>query len=252
MTTEKNDWLTVAAIGLITMCLVTFDHEAMGHGGACLALHGRILMLSSSIFRCDLHAGWIDAAGPGSNILCGLLALALRTVVPPRAARLSLFLIAVTAFSLFWEGGYLIQAMYKGQGDSYFFLQWWLGGVTVWQRWVGAAAGLALYVFAVRLTAGALQNLWAEKAGFLSRTLWLSATIGAALAALAYTGGVPGDLRDAVLEIGAASLPLLFLGRRAAQPTAGAAAAVTRSYPVIALALVVFAVFVVTLGRGLA
>ena len=29
---KKNDWLTAAAIGLMAMCVVTFNHEALGHG----------------------------------------------------------------------------------------------------------------------------------------------------------------------------------------------------------------------------
>lgn len=253
MTIAKNDWATVAAIGLMAMCLVTFDHEAMGHGGTCLALHGRILALSSSVFRCDLHTGLIDAAGPASNIVCGLLALVLGTLVSQRAIKLRLFLIVVTAFSLFWEGGYLVQAMIRQHGDSYFFLEWWLGRVALWQRVAAAAAGVALYVFAVRRTSAALRTLWPEGATArgVARTVWLSATIGAALAALAYAGGVEGDLRDAVLEIGAASLPLLFVRNQLASAD-HPAAVITRSYPVIAAAGIVFVVFVATLGRGLA
>src|SRR5512140_3013315 len=100
--TENNDWPTVAAIGLLAMCVVTVDHEALGHGGACLALHGRILALSSSVFRCDRYSGLIDAAGPASNMLFGLIALALRSAVPLHAVKLRLFLVLTTALSFFW------------------------------------------------------------------------------------------------------------------------------------------------------
>jgi hypothetical protein len=50
---DRNDELTIAAIGLIAMCLVTFDHEA-GHGSACLLLRGHMSFLTSSLFRCDV------------------------------------------------------------------------------------------------------------------------------------------------------------------------------------------------------
>lgn len=251
-TAAKNDWPTVAAIGLLAMCVVTVDHEALGHGGACVALHGRILALSSSVFRCDRYSGLIDAAGPASNMLFGLIALALRSVVPLRAVKVRLFLVLITAFSFFWEGGYLIHAMHRQDGDLYSFAHWWLGTVTVWQRWLGAALGLALYLVTVRLTAWALLALWpeAKTARFVARTVWLSATIGAALAALAYTGAVEGDLRDAVLEIGVASFPLLFIPRRSRQ-SSDSVAAIARSYPVIMLAVVIYAAFVATLGCGL-
>jgi hypothetical protein len=251
--TEKNDWLTVAAIGLLAMCVVTFDHEALGHGGECLVLHGRILMLSSSVFRCNLHSALIDATGPMANVLCGLMALAVRLVVPPRLIKVRLFLVLVTAFSFFWEGGYLSYAMHQPNGDLYSFARWWLGTVTVWQRWIGAALGLALYLLSARLTARALLALWPEsqKARSVGRTAWLSATVGAGLAALAYTGGVTGDLRDALLEIGLASVPLLFIPSRNRPSSSGErAATIARSYPVTILAVSIYAVFVATLGRG--
>ncbi len=252
--TEKNDWATIAAIGLLAMCMVTFDHEALGHGSACLALHGRIVALSSSVFRCSRHSGLIDAAGPTANLLCGLVALIVRSIVPHRAAKLRLFLVLVTAFSFFWEGGYLIHAMHQRNGDLYFFVHWWLGRVTVWQRWAGAIVGLLFYLFSVRLTSRAMMELWpdAKRARSVARIAWLSATIGAGLAALAYNGGVNGDLRDAVLEIGAASLPLLFIRLRGPQISDGRQPAViARSYPVIVAAVIVYAGFAATLGRGL-
>mgnify|MGYP001552105998 CR=1 FL=1 len=254
-TTQRNDGPTIAAIGLLAMCLVTFDHEALGHGGACLALHGRILALSSSVFRCDHISGLIDAAGPASNILCGLVALALRMVTPLRAVRLRLFLILVTGFSFFWEGGYLMHAMHRQDGDLYSFAHWWLGSVSVEDRWIGAALGLALYLLSVRLTARGLLTLFAEppKARFVARIVWLSAAAGSTLAALVYAGSVAGDLRDAVLEIALASFPLLFIPLRARRSAVDhPAAAIQRSYPAIIFALTVYAVFVATLGHGFA
>jgi hypothetical protein len=29
---NRNDLFTVAAVGVLAMCVVTFDHEALGHG----------------------------------------------------------------------------------------------------------------------------------------------------------------------------------------------------------------------------
>ena len=251
---ETNDRLTIAAIGLLAMCIVTFDHEAMGHGGACLALHGHILTLSSSVFRCDIPSSVIDAAGPAVNIFCGLIALAVRLLLPRSLIKSRLFLLLVTGLSFFWEGGYLIHAMHRRDGDLYLFLESWLGSVTVWQRWIGAAVGAALYLLSARLTSRGLLEFWPEpeKSRWAARTVWLSATVGAALAALAYHGNVSGDFRDAVLEIGAASIPLLFIPMRSRQRSSGDAdRTIVRSYPVIALAIAIYAVFVATLGRGM-
>ncbi|MGD0143968.1 MAG: hypothetical protein ABSC92_12480 [Rhizomicrobium sp.] len=249
-----NDWLTIAAIGLLAMCLVTFDHEGLGHGSACLLLHGHITLLSSSIFHCDVRSDWIDPAGPLGNLLMGTLALVVLRFVPARLPELRLFLIAVTALSFFWEGAYVIYAMYRRNGDLYFFAQFLWGDFVLWQRLVAAACGFVLYVFTVRLTSRALLGLWpdAAVARRAAQTVWIGATLGAAIAALAFRGQGWGDFRDAVLEIGVASFPLLFIPRRG--ETVGShetPVTIARRYVVVASALVVLAIFAATLGRGL-
>ena len=188
------------------------------------------------------------------NILCGLVALVVRLLLPRGFIKLRLFLLLVTGLSFFWEGGYLIHAMHRRDGDLYLFLESWLGSITVWQRWIGAAVGAALYLLSARLTSRGLLEFWPEpkNARWVARTVWLSATIGAVLAALAYHGNVRGDLRDAVLEIGVASIPLLFIPIRSRQGSANdSGCVIARSYPVIAVTIASYAAFVATLGRGL-
>ncbi len=247
----KNDWLTVAAIGLLAMCMEPFDHEALGHGSVCLLLGGHISLLTSSLFHCSVPSDWIDPAGPAMNLFAGFLALVARTFVPLRFPKLRLFLILVTAFSFFWEGGYLIHAMHHQNGDLYFFTRYLLDYVTVGERWVGAALGLALYLATVRLTSRALLTVAsnAKAARAVARTAWIAATLGIVLATAA---GRWRGFSDAVMEIGLASFPLLLIPyHKHKMPGTASSPAITRSYPVIALALVVFAVFVATLGRGI-
>jgi hypothetical protein len=244
--------MTVAAIGVLAMCVVTFDHEALGHGSACLLLHGHIRLLTSSLFRCDVRSGWIDPAGPGMNLLIGTIALVAQRLIPSERTKLRLFLIALTAFSFFWEGGYLIRAMHRRDGDVYYFAQFMLGDVTLAERWAFAIAGLALFVFCARRTSRALLDLCprASAARSLARILWISATAGAAAAALAYRESGWGNLRDAVLEIGLASFPLLILPIRG-QTTGGVPPVIRRNPITIGLAVLVYCAFVATLGRGL-
>jgi hypothetical protein len=170
------------------MCVVTFDHEALGHGGMCLALGGHIRVLTSSVFRCDLQSVWIDPAGPFGNLL------------------------------------------------------------------VGALAGLILYLFTMRWAARALLDLWprAAAARGVARSAWAAASIGAALAALAYAGEGFGDLRDAILEIGASSWPLLVIPR--SNPSTAEALPeefILRNWTVVCTSAFAYAIFVATLGRGL-
>jgi hypothetical protein len=141
---SANDWLTIAAVGVLAMCVVTFDHEGLGHGSACLLLHGHITLLSSSIFHCSARSGWIDPAGPVTNLLMGTLALIVARFVPPQRTAFKLFLICVTAFSYFWEAGYVMDAMRTRHGDLYFFAQFMLGDVPLWLRCVAAACGGAV------------------------------------------------------------------------------------------------------------
>lgn len=253
LSSQKNDHLTVAAVGLLAMCTVTFDHEALGHGGACLLSHGRILELSSSVFRCDRNSGLIDGAGPFTNALLGFAALLLRRTLPAHVLKLKLFLGAVTTFSFFWESGYLIQAALTRHGDMYFFAQWALAGIPDWLRWAAAALGVLLYFLSVRLATRTLLEFAFDRksAKTLSLTIWLSGTIGATLAALAYGGAIKGGFRDAVLEIGLASIPLLFLPpSEPSDPGAASVATIARSIPLIVAGIVLYGIFVATLGRG--
>ena len=252
--TAKDDLPTLAGIGLMAMCVVTFDHEALGHGSMCLALGGHIQLLTSSLFRCDLRSKWIAPAGPAGNLIMGTLALILGRSVPPRRASLRLFLILVTAFSYFWEGGYVMQAMHRRAGDLYFAGQDFLGEPSLWWRVAGAGVGLLLYVATIMFTARALLQLWPEAAlaRRASRTIWIAAAVGAVLAALTYRGAGFKDVHDTFMEIGLSTLPLLIIPLRSAKPVPEAPPPlIVRSPVTIAMAVVVFAAFTLSLGRGL-
>ena len=252
--TQNNDWATVAAIALAAMCVVTTVHEALGHGGACLALGGRIALLTSSLFHCGLGSPWISPAGPIANLLGGTLLLLALSLVPRRLAALRLFLVLVTSFSFFWEGAYAIKAMLARNGDLYFAGQDFLGEPSLWWRIAGAVAGLCLYLFTARWASLRLGGFAPDTAAAsrLARTAWIAATLGTALAALAYPGEGWDGMKDAVLEIGAASLPLLFMPFRNQAPMETSNfLSIGRGGKTISFSLAVFAVFVLTLGHGL-
>jgi hypothetical protein len=247
----RNDRLTAACIGAIAISLVTADHEAFGHGGACLALGGHIQVLTSSIFHCDLRSDWIDGAGPFGNVVGGTIAALLARATPLRFVALKLVLIAVAAMSFFWEGAYLVDAMLTRNGDLYFFSLFVLKHrLALWERLLFAGAGVIVYVLAIRLTSRALLKLWpdAKIARGMARYLWLGATIAAAVAAVFYRGHGLGDFRDAVLESGVASLALLFIPRGTVSGEAGAI--LSRNPALIVVAIAVVAAFAATLGRG--
>lgn len=250
----RDNLPTVGAIALIAMCLVTFTHEGLGHGGACLALGGRVELLSSSLFHCDRASPVIDAAGPLTNLSLGLAALALRMLVPAERAGWRLFLILLTAFSLLWEGGYLVQAMLLRNGDLYFALRNVLSGPDLWWRCVSGALGVLIYGAAVVITSRALAGLWPDlvQARRAARAAWLVAVVGAALAAVFYRGAdTARNFHDTMTEIGLAAVPLLLIPRGRRASSAPGPARIVLSPLTLVLAAGVFALFAATQGRGL-
>ncbi len=246
-----HDRLTVAALGLLAMCMVTCNHEALGHGSACMVFGGHIRILTSSVFHCDLPSPWIDFAGPATNFTLGSLALVIRVWLPLPPIKMRLFLIFVTGFSYFWEGGYLIHAMHRRDGDLYSFAHSILGDVSTGERWGFALLGLAIYMFGVRITALGLSSISpsAGAARSAARVAWVAATLGALAAGI--LGAKYGGLRDATMEVGLASFPLLFIPRaNRCRPDASPVPVIRRSFPIITAALIIFGLFAVTLGRG--
>ncbi|HEV7491626.1 MAG TPA: hypothetical protein VGO25_12515 [Rhodanobacteraceae bacterium] len=249
------DRMTLAAIGVLAMCIVTTAHEALGHGAACLLAGGNITLLTSSMFRCSVASPWIDPAGPATNLLVGSLAWFLRATLPLRSASLRMLLLAITALAYFWEGAYLVDAMLTRSGDAYLFLRSMSGDVAAPERIFVASVGLALYIACVRMTARAIALASPNErvARICARLLWLGAMLSAtAAAAFCRVAGL-GNLRDAMLEIGAASLPLLLMRPRAqpARSTSGVPTAIERNFWLIALTLVAYVAFVATLGHGI-
>jgi hypothetical protein len=94
---ERIDRLTLAAIAVAAMCIVTFDHEALGHGGVCLALRGHIELLTSVYFDCSVKTGGVAAGGPLGNLLVGSIAWLSLRMVPNGRAHLALLLLLVGA-----------------------------------------------------------------------------------------------------------------------------------------------------------
>jgi len=251
--TARDDLPTVGAIALVAMCLVTFNHEGLGHGGACLALGGQVQLLTSSLFHCGRTSPLIDMAGPAANLLLGAAALVASAAVAPRRAGLRLFLILAAAFSLFWEGGYLVQAMLIREGDSYFAARDLLGEAGWWRAALGAA-GVAIYGGTLAATSRGLSGLWPDpaRARRVARTAWLAATAGAALAALLYRGPEAArNLHDTLTEVGLASIPLLLIPRGRGMAGADGPARIAFDPAALSLAACVFALFAATQGRGL-
>jgi len=252
--TRSEDWATAAAIGVLAAGLAAIGHEAAGHGGACLAQGGKVMLLSNVYFRCAPPAPIVDLAGPLGNLALALFALLLLALRKTAGVAERLFLSLLLAFSAFWLAGLLLVCGLTGEGDVAFWARDTLSvSSTVW-RPVLTILGVALYVATIVTTARLAPPGPASR----MRTAWLAGATGMVLAALAYKGSpLAGDLREAVVEavkeIALASLPLWFLakGLKRRAEVELETGPLTRSWPWIIAAVIGLSAFVATMGRGL-
>ncbi len=253
LTEKRDDRLTIAAIAIAAMCIVTVDHEGLGHGSACLALGGDITRLTSVYFRCSAASPRIDIAGPAGNLLGGLIAWLILQSVPPHAARARLLLLLVTAFALYWEGGYVIYSMLKLDGDWFFAAQAAFGEPDWLWRIGGVALGVLFYFLGTRATGAAFRSIVSDpqRVAPLARLSWLTASIAACVAAMFYAPNRLDAVHQAALEIGAGSWPLLVLPFFMRLPAGETNVIISRNYSWIVFVSLLYAAFVATLGRGI-
>ena len=255
---------TVAAIALVAYAASNFLHEAVGHGGACLALGGRALVLSSVHFDCGEQAmspfavRGVAAAGTIVNFIAGALAFVVfRRAKPLQKPHLAYFLWLFTTLNLLSGAGYFLFSGVAGVGD-----------------WTDVARG-AMPSFVWRpgmsIFGGALYFLLARQSAHWLRSLAgsgdLSMTRGRLLTAPAYIvggflyclAGLFNPVGPILIAISAAAASfggasgLLWLtgflhrGQRSAVP----AAVLDRSYAWIVAGCVVSLIFVAILGPSI-
>jgi hypothetical protein len=250
-TSIRDDLFTVIAVATLAVCTTDFSHEAAGHGSACLMAGQHIMLLNNAFFKCSAFGRYTAAAGPLGNLIAGLIAFAAQPIIPRRWPALRFYALLVMAFSLFWEAGYLIQAMINDSGDSVFAYRELIGPENLAVRAAAVVVGLAAYFLFARMVM-VRCNLFASTPGRLRRLLrtsWLTGVAAMILAGSFYAPDRYGAIRDAGLSI-LASFPLLFVGM-APQPPTEFATHIVRSPGVIFLALAVFVTFALTMGRGI-
>jgi hypothetical protein len=233
--------LTLICIALAAYLAADLAHEALGHGGACLALGGHVLLLDTTFEDCSIKSRLIDGAGPVMGIAVALFAWLGARMTRARTPRL--FLVLLFAFAAFWNVGYLIKSGLMHNGDWHFVIAD-LEPVAAWHIAL-AIAGVALYIAAMRM----LVRVWPTGEGMRSSAFALTAYVAAA--ALSAAGGAfnpkghAAILTDA-LPSALASLGLVLVGMRR---TGCVAVPVSLSWIGAGLLSAVF--FVAVLGPGI-
>jgi hypothetical protein len=163
----------LAALGILAYAASMMTHEALGHGGYCLALGGHSVMLTAWGERCDLQLPGIEAAGPGVQFCAGLLAWFTLRRVHPSAARLHYFLWLYMVFNLFVPCGYVLFSGITNFGDAAVLIAGlrpnivWRGGLVV--------LGSLSYFLSMRVAASELKGFAGTDDGSrrLRRLVWI-------------------------------------------------------------------------------
>lgn len=216
--------MLLGALGILAYAASTMTHEALGHGGYCLALGGRNVMLTAWGEGCSVQPPGIEAAGPGMQFGVGLLSWFVLHRLSPGSARLRYFLWLCMAFNLFVASGYVAYSGVTDFGDAavlisglYPHIVWrsgliLLGAVVYFLSMRAAAAELTRFAGVDREIRRLNRLVWipyvaagvfACCTGALNQTMGHGTAIG--LAAASSFGGGFGLLRLPDMQRGMAS-----------------------------------------------
>lgn len=131
------DLWTVAALAMAAAVIADFIHEALGHGGMCLATGGQPLALSTVHFECSADTRLVAAGGTLANLIFGALFFVAARAVKQAATWRYFFWLLMT-FNLLDAGGYFLFSGIGNFGD-------WAAVVAGWQpAWAWRVALIVL------------------------------------------------------------------------------------------------------------
>ena len=200
--------LTLVAIACTAYAAADIAHETLGHGGACLASGGKVLLIDTTFEDCSIHSRWIDGAGPIMGIVVALLAGLMARV--PRDTGMRLFLVLLFADAIFWNIGYAIKSGLGYSGDWHFLIAG-LEPPDLWHTGL-AVAGVVLYIAAMRMLARIWPSGKGISSGHFALVAYLTAAILSAAAGVLDPRGPDMTFTDALpSSLAAIGLPLVGL-----------------------------------------
>jgi hypothetical protein len=156
-TVAPADALTVGSIGILAYMLGNVLHEGVGHGGACLLVGAKPLVLSSVHFECSLDSRLVIAGGTLMNLFAGAVFFALGRLTGRSYPRLKYFFWISMTVNLFTGTGYFLFSGIGGIGDWGAFIQG-LGPQWLWR--IGLTIfGAVTYLLAARISLLELRPL---------------------------------------------------------------------------------------------
>jgi hypothetical protein len=251
---NARERLTTAGIALTAFTAADIVHEAIGHGGACLALNGKVLLLSSTYEDCSLRSPLIDGAGPMAGIVAAILFYLVLRLKPPANSTARIFLFLGFAFSAFWNFGYMIKSGFSNTGDWAFVIAG-LHPAIVW-RTVLTILGIVFYAITMRLLTASLRRDLAapspsDQTPFVFAALaFATAVIAASVAGLLDPRGWQTIWTDAAPSA-LAAIGLVRVGYRVHQRDPVARVAIAAAPAWIAIGGVSAIILIAVLGPGL-
>ncbi len=248
MKAEANghNYTTLASIAVLGFIVACGAHEAVGHGGMCLALGHHVVLLTSVYFRCSNGGPLTDAAGPLMNLGVGALCWGILCHRASLSEHWRLFLVFALAFNLFWGAGYFVFSAVTNRGDWAFVLR----DLAVQRLWLWrclmGALGVYLYQRSIRLVAFYLP------AGTPLVVPYLVAGAVSCVAALFFDGPILAAVQEAAQESFGAGVGLLLLAYRNTHRVSQGSSAVIvhRSDGWVLTSALITTAFIATLGRG--
>lgn len=254
---QIDDRLTLAAIGVLVATLSSIAHEAIGHGGTCLAVGGTITRLTATHFACENGSLLVDAAGPAMNLVVALAAFALLRTCAADTAALRLFLFVLGAVNLCWLAGEVVVSPLVMRYDEAAIARQ-LGWPPLW-RPAMVLVGLALYFGTIRYAAAILLgHVRTGDAPYINRARFgivhLAAILSFVAAGLCWARAPLPAAQECFMTMAVAVAPLWLAFGPVVRASGGqplAPAPIARSIDWIAAAILLFALFALFQGRGI-
>jgi hypothetical protein len=159
---KTPDLLTLAALAVVVYATGDVIHEGLGHGGTCVLVGGRPIVLTSMHFDGDteglgeLANRLIAAGGTVANLIAGVIALFVLQHARATTPATWLFLWLFASVNLFQATGYPLFSGVGGIGDWVAVIKGW-SPTWLW-RVLLAVVGGASYLVAVRWSMTALAS----------------------------------------------------------------------------------------------
>jgi hypothetical protein len=265
---EKSgpDLLTLSALALVAYALANLIHEGLGHGGACLLVGGRPLVLTSMQFEGDTEGlppradRLVAAGGTVANLVAAALALPFLGRRRDLSPATWLFAWIFGSVNLLQATGYPLFSGVGGIGDWAAVTRDWRPA-WLWRLLLATVGGLS-YFLSVRWAMKTLATRLEDTVSARVRTAYVYTLTPYLVGGALYVGA--GLLNPAGLALVAISAVASSFGgtsgfawgpqllRDPDIPSAsGPVEALTRSWSWVALACVIGLVFIAVLGPGI-